>query len=86
MIPALEHIRREARLLSPDAREALLSVLEHDLQDVNEGDAAEEIAAAWNEEISRRVKQVESGEAELIAHEQVMAEMRAHLEAKRLPA
>lgn len=81
MISALEHLRKEVRLLSPGEREAFLTVLERDI--LEDSGAAEEMEAAWEEEISRRVREIESGEAELIPHEQVMAELRAHLAAKR---
>ncbi len=39
----------------------------------------DEIEAAWGEEIEHRVEEIDSGTVELIAGEQVMAELRALL-------
>ena len=39
----------------------------------------EAIAAAWDEEIARRVAQLEAGEVETVPAEQVLAELRARL-------
>lgn len=43
--------------------------------DVHDG----EWTAAWNDELARRIGQIERGEVELLDGEQVMAEMRALL-------
>jgi len=42
-------------------------------------DTPEEVAAAWDAEIERRIAQIDSGEVETIPFEQVMAGLRAKL-------
>jgi putative addiction module component (TIGR02574 family) len=42
-------------------------------------DTPEAVAAAWDEEIKRRLAQLEAGEVEAIAVESVIAELRAKL-------
>ena len=42
-------------------------------------DTPETIAAAWNEEIARRVAQLEAGEVETVPAEQVISELRTQL-------
>lgn len=42
-------------------------------------DSPETIAAAWDEEIARRIAQLDAGEAETLPADQVIAELRARL-------
>jgi len=42
-------------------------------------DEEDEIEAAWDAELERRVREVDSGEVQLIPGEQVTAEMRSRL-------
>jgi putative addiction module component (TIGR02574 family) len=42
-------------------------------------DEEDEIEAAWNEEIARRVREVDSGEVKLVPGKQVMDRIRARL-------
>ncbi len=42
-------------------------------------DTPETIAAAWDEEIARRVAQLEAGEVETVPAEQVISELRTQL-------
>ena len=42
-------------------------------------DEEDEVEAAWNEEIERRVREVDSGEVKLIPGKQVMDRIRARL-------
>ena len=42
-------------------------------------DEEDEVEAAWAEELERRVREVDSGEVDLIPGEQVMEEMRSLL-------
>jgi hypothetical protein len=63
----VERIRKEASELPYDEREALVRILEHDLDSIspeNEDPAA--IEAVWDEEIAARVKDVEEGRVKLI--------------------
>ena len=46
----------------------------------------EEIAQAWDEEIARRVAEIDAGTAELIPAEQVFAEIDAMIEQARVQA
>lgn len=50
------------------AKKLLLSVSEED-----------EIEAAWGDEVERRVREIDSGEVELVPGDQVMAELRSML-------
>ena len=71
MTSTVERIRQEASKLPYDEREALVRVLELDL---DSSTAAEEdpgeIEAAWDQEIAVRVKEVEEGRVELISGEE----------------
>lgn len=76
MTATVERIRKEASQLPYDEREALVRVLELDLDSTasDEGDTVE-VEAAWDKEIASRASQIESGKAELVSYEQVEAEM-----------
>jgi hypothetical protein len=71
MTAAMERIRKEASQLPYDEREALVRMLELDLDSTGscEGDSAE-VEAAWDKEIASRVKDVEEGRVELISGEE----------------
>ena len=81
MNATLERIRNEAKSLSPDERELLLAALDYDLHgDV--ADAESEVEAAWDEEIAKRVAEVQSGSVKLLSSEEffsVFAEARASM-------
>ncbi len=75
-------IRTVALGLSRSERAKLVHDLLHSLDD----DAPDEpaaVEAAWAGEITRRVEEVRAGKAELIDADQVHAEIRARLAAKR---
>jgi putative addiction module component (TIGR02574 family) len=68
-----EQIEAEAMKLSPEERADLadklwLSVHSHD-----------EVEAAWDAEIARRIRQIDTGEVETVPWDTVMAELRAKL-------
>ena len=65
----LEQIRGDALSLQPDERRQLIHALVDSLP--AEEDAA--TAAAWNDEIARRIKEVEEGKVKCLSHEEVMA-------------
>lgn len=46
-------------------------------------DTPENIARAWDDEIARRIEDMEAGRTEAIPYEQVRAEMRALIDARR---
>jgi hypothetical protein len=71
MTSAVERIRKEARQLPYDEREALVRVLELDLDsETATQDDPGEVEGAWEEAISLRVKEVEEGKVELISAEE----------------
>ena len=68
-----ERVTEMALMLTPHEQALLLARLHENLESL-ERDTEHE--AVWAAEIQRRVRAVESGEAELIAHEVVMKEIR----------
>ena len=78
MTATVERLRREASKLPFDEREALVRVLELDLESSpTESDSPFEIEAEWDEAIRTRVDRIESGKAKLIPLDEVEAEMDA---------
>jgi putative addiction module component (TIGR02574 family) len=57
----------------PEEREKLA----HSILDTVDEDSPELVAKAWDEEIKRRIDEIDRGEAELIPGEQVFEEARA---------
>jgi len=68
-----QQVAHAAMQLSPDERVDLAEKLWVSV------DTPEAIAAAWNEEIARRVAQLDAGGVETVPAEQVFAEPRARL-------
>ncbi len=68
-----EQIAAEAMRLSAEERADLADKLWISV------DTPEEVAAAWDAEIERRIAQIDSGEVETIPSEQLMAGLRAKL-------
>lgn len=71
MALTLDQLEAEAAKRSPDERSALIERL-HELDEP----ADPEVQAAWDAEILRRIRQVDSGEVELLDGPTVMAELR----------
>ena len=71
MSTLVEELSQKARALPPEERVRLAEEL---LATVQEVDA--EVDAAWDEEIRRRVAEIDSGTAKLIPAEEVFAEVR----------
>ncbi len=67
----IEHIQAEAMKLSPEERADLAEALWLSVH------PAEEVEAAWDEEIARRICQIDAGEVECVPWDAVMAELRA---------
>jgi putative addiction module component (TIGR02574 family) len=67
----VEELSRRARDLSPEER---VQLAEEILATVHELD--EEVDAAWDAEIKRRIAEVENGTAKLIPAEEVFARLR----------
>ena len=72
MLTLVDELSERARALSPDDRALLAERLLESLQD----EAESEAAAAWDQEIARRVEQLASGSSRLISAEDVHAEAR----------
>lgn len=67
----VEELSRKALSLSPEERVQLAENLLATVQAVDE-----EVEAAWDEEIRRRIAEIDSGTAKLIPAEEVFAELR----------
>lgn len=74
----LEKIEVEALSLPSHERARLAQRLLDSLDDSCDEDSSE-IKRAWEQEIQRRVAEIDAGTAELIPAEQVFAELRAQL-------
>ena len=74
MNDALKEIEAQALQLSSQERGQLIHRLIVSL-DGESQDTPEAIAKAWDDEIARRVAEIDAGTAVLIPHEQVQAEM-----------
>ncbi len=68
----IQDLSRQARALSPEDRALLAEELLASLQD----DGEQEVDAAWDTEIARRLGQVKNGTATLIPAEEVHAQAR----------
>jgi putative addiction module component (TIGR02574 family) len=68
MSPDVSELLKKALALPPDARAALAGSLLESLDDESPGEGVE---AAWNEEISRRIEEIDSGKVQMIPYEEV---------------
>jgi putative addiction module component (TIGR02574 family) len=71
MADLVDELARKARALSPEERIRLAEELLATVQEVDP-----QVEAAWDEEIRRRIEQIDSGTAKLIPAEEVFAEVR----------
>ncbi len=69
----IEQLKAEAMKFSPEERADLADWLWLSVA------SREEVKAAWDAEIERRIRQLDSGEVEGIPGEEVLAELRATL-------
>lgn len=76
MTVTLEQVVKDARNLSPAERGRLLAELIRDLDPV-QNDPEVEIEVAWDEEIARRLSEIDSGKVKGIPAEEVFARLRA---------
>ena len=74
----IEELEAQALKLSPQERGELAHRLIVSLDD-EPNESPEAIAKAWDEEIARRVAEIDAGTAELIPHEEVVADINALL-------
>ena len=77
MSPTVEKYRDELLRLSPSERGEIASFLLDSLDSETEAEPAEDVEAAWTEEIGRRVEEIQSGRVVPIPGEQVIEELRA---------
>jgi putative addiction module component (TIGR02574 family) len=77
MSPNAQRLLEEARQLPPDEQDWLAESLL--IRDEPEA----EVAAAWDDEIKRRLDEIDSGKMEMIPLDEVLADMDAHLASKR---
>lgn len=82
MSPNAQRLLDEARQLSPEERDWLAECLL--IKDENV--SAEEVDAAWGEEIKRRLDEIDSGAVKMIPGDEVLARMDARLKARRRQA
>ncbi len=68
---SLDELLSEAMNLSPDER---LQLADRLFQSVDEVDAAE-VRAAWDDEIARRIQDVDLGRVQMIEHDEAMKRM-----------
>jgi putative addiction module component (TIGR02574 family) len=71
MSDLVDELSRKARALPPEERVRLAEELLATVQEVDP-----EVEAAWDEEIKRRIEEIDSGRAKLIPAEEVFAEVR----------
>ena len=71
MADLVDELARKARALSPEERVRLAEELLATVQEVDP-----QVEAAWDEEIRRRIAEIDSGKAKLIPAEEVFAEVR----------
>lgn len=74
MAAILKELENQALQLSPQERGELIHRLIVSLEGPAE-DTPEAVAKAWDEEIARRIAEIDAGTAVLIPHEQVLAEI-----------
>ena len=71
MSDLVDELSRKARALPPEERVRLAEELLATVQEVDP-----EVEAAWDEEIRRRIEEIDSGKAKLIPAEEMFAEVR----------
>jgi putative addiction module component (TIGR02574 family) len=82
MATLLEELVQRALRLSPEARRQLIHRLMASLEGESE-DTPEAIAQAWDEEIARRVADMEAGCVQWIPGDEVMARIHAKISAAK---
>ncbi len=79
MSPNAQRVLDEARQLSPDEQDWLAECLL--IKDERVG--FDELGAAWEDEIKRRLDEIDSGEVKMIPGDEVLARMDARLKKRR---
>jgi putative addiction module component (TIGR02574 family) len=68
MSPDVFELLKKALALPPEARAALAGSL---LESLDDEPCDESVEAAWNEEIKRRIEEIDSGKVQMIPYEEV---------------
>jgi putative addiction module component (TIGR02574 family) len=68
MSPDVSELLKKALALPPEARAALAGSI---LESLDDEPADEGVEAAWNEEIKRRIEEIDSGKVQMIPYEEV---------------
>jgi putative addiction module component (TIGR02574 family) len=79
MSPNAQRLLDEARQLPPHEREWLAEFLLIDDESVSSA----ELESAWDDEIKRRLDEIDSGAVKMIPHEEFLADLDAHIASKR---
>jgi len=85
MATILEKLEEQALQLPPEERGQLIHRLIVSLDGEPDG-TPEEIAQAWNEEIARRVADMDAGRTQWIPADEVMARLRAKISKAKVNA
>ncbi|HET6764880.1 MAG TPA: addiction module protein [Longimicrobiaceae bacterium] len=80
---SVEDIEAQAMELSREDRAYLAQRLIESLDDIDDDDDPEEVERAWSEEIQRRIDEIDSGAAELVAGDEVLGAFRARRSRQR---
>lgn len=78
---SLKEIRKLVFAL-PTNQRLLLADEIYESVDAEDAEDEAEVDAAWGEEIKRRLDEIDSGKVKLLSHEEVLADMDAHIAAK----
>lgn len=78
MSPNAQRLLEEARQLPQEEQEWLVECLL-----IKDEHIAAEVESAWGDEIKRRLDEIDSGTVKMIPLEEVLADMDAHIAAKR---
>jgi putative addiction module component (TIGR02574 family) len=76
MSPELSELLKKALALPAEARAALAGSL---LESLDEDTADHNVEAAWDEEIKRRISEIESGKVQMVPYEEVRRRLAARL-------
>jgi putative addiction module component (TIGR02574 family) len=76
MSPDVSELLKKALALPPEARAALAGSL---LESLDDEPADEGVEAAWNEDIKRRIEEIDSGKVKMIPYEEVRRRLAALL-------
>jgi len=76
MSPDVSELLKKALALPPEARAALAGSL---LESLDDEPSDEGVEAAWNDEIKRRIEEIDSGKVQMIPYEEVRRRLAALL-------